>query len=523
MQRARAGCWILLSAVVTSGGCQSGEHVTFRWPWASKPATTPVAVRQAPPTSAPSERESQVASRVSNYADRLGRTDDTPAKPATDGAKRDAGAADRRLNESAGGAPPAAAPRPENDASATVADSRDSERRTDAPAGDRSAARAPGPRDEPRKSDNPAVKPADSPRATADSTATESEPPATNQPATRAPARPIKPATDAPPATTETPKRSRDAGAPPLGAPRIKSLKITPADGARPSEPATADADKPAAPAPRSSEPPPRATEPATAKSPMAKANEPVAAADGGAASREKIADLERMVADKPNDVESQLRLRMMYILDGQSDRALAATPGMDSDLHEVLRTILRPLIEARGSGATVTEAGWANRQIEALDQARKLLAARADLRVPTVRLCTEIRGYGQYKAIEPAEFPAGAMRMLLLYVEVENYKTERTPEGDLRSLMLLRTSLISAAGKELGAEEDDNIEDRSKQPRNGFFLHKYFRVPRTLPVGEYTVKAEIEDKLGHKTNSNMLHFRVVPGRTVVTKPPGGE
>ncbi len=220
-------------------------------------------------------------------------------------------------------------------------------------------------------------------------------------------------------------------------------------------------------------------------------------------------ADLERRVAAEPDDLDHQLRLRMLYLVDGQDDRALADTPGMNPDLQELVRRLVRTWIAARGRSGE-DPATWATRQLAGVNEWRGLLRARADLSVPVVALCTHIESFGRYDPIEPPEFVAGVESRAVLYAEVQNFRTEPTGAGEYRSLLAMRTTLLTAVGREIWSTYDDNIEDQARRPREDFFLSKLVLVPETLDSGEYLLKVQIEDKLAGKANGNQIRVRLV-------------
>lgn len=225
------------------------------------------------------------------------------------------------------------------------------------------------------------------------------------------------------------------------------------------------------------------------------------------------IREREEAVAKSPNDIEQQLSLRMLYLANGQDDKALADAPGMNAEYQEILRGLVRSLISARSSLGR-DPALWANEQLKVLDQLRETLRSKADLAIPVVALCDRVESYGNFRPIEPAEFPAGRDSQAVLYVEVAQFRTDRTGRGEYRTLMSMRTSLLSKDGRELWSAHDANIEDVARSPRHDFFLIRTVSFPATLTPGEYVLRVEIEDKLAGKVNSRSLDFKIVLPRT---------
>lgn len=224
-----------------------------------------------------------------------------------------------------------------------------------------------------------------------------------------------------------------------------------------------------------------------------------------------KIAELERLVARDPNNLEEQFRLRMMYLVAGQDDKALAPTDGVNEDIQEIMRGQIQALMSARSTSER-DPATWANRQLDAIETLRALVREKADLRVPKVELCSAIDGFGRYEPISPPDFRVAARNLVLLYIEVDNFQCEKTPSGMYRTLLSVRQSLLSKTGEELWTQRDENIEDLARQRRSDFYLTiGPLAIPKSLGPGEYVMKVEVEDVIAGKMNSNVAKFKMVP------------
>lgn len=226
---------------------------------------------------------------------------------------------------------------------------------------------------------------------------------------------------------------------------------------------------------------------------------------------KKKLQAQESVVAKNPDDVEEQFKLRMMYLVDGQDEKALASSPSMNAETQEIMLGQIRAVMAARSS-ISRDPAQWANQQLEALETLRGLLRAKADLQVPKVELCRAIEGFGRYEPFNPLEFKAGAKNRVLLYIEVDNFQSETTASGMFRTLLSVRESLMNKNGEELWSAKDDNIEDLARRKRRDFYLTiGPLAIPKSLGPGEYVFKVEVEDVLGGKINSNVVRFKMVP------------
>lgn len=237
----------------------------------------------------------------------------------------------------------------------------------------------------------------------------------------------------------------------------------------------------------------------------------PITATPSGDSLGSQIAQQEKLVARDPNNLEEQFRLRLMYLINGQDDRALAPTSGINEDIQEIMQGHIHAVMTARSTSER-DPATWANRQIDAIENLRSMVRAKADLRVPKVELCSAIDGFGRYEPIMPAQFSVGAKNLVLLYIEVDNFQCDQTSSGMYRTLLSVRQSLLDRSGQELWSKKDENIEDMARRRRSDFFLTiGPLAIPKTLGPGEYVMKVEVEDVLAGKMNGSSVKFKMVP------------
>jgi hypothetical protein len=225
---------------------------------------------------------------------------------------------------------------------------------------------------------------------------------------------------------------------------------------------------------------------------------------------KKRLSEQEALVAKDPNNLPEQYRLRMMYLIDGQDDKATALAEGVDAENQQILQTQVRALLAARSSMGR-DPATWATELLEPVEDLRSQVRAKADLMVPKVLLCTSVEAFGMYEPIEPAQFQAGQKNPVIVYIEVDNFKSESTPSGLHRTLLSVRPSLLNKTGEELWNTRYDNIEDLSRRQRRDFFLTVKEVLPASLPPGEYALKVEVEDVLAGKINSNTAKFKIAP------------
>ncbi len=268
-------------------------------------------------------------------------------------------------------------------------------------------------------------------------------------------------------------------------APKIEALEISPIRPAAPAEPA-----------PPKAEPNRAATVAPTVK---------VRDIDA------TIAELQKSVAERPNDFNAHFRLRMLYLAESQDDKATAPINGLDPELSESFLDVTRTLVAVRDAVRDPIGRG-----ASALQQARQLvqrLRRQAPVAIDRIAVVSRVNSYGDYEEFAPAEFPAGRATNVILYVEVSNFRSEpeKAENGreQYRTLLGEKVEIYDARGVSVFKQAQDRIPDTCRRPRNDFFLALELPLPETLAPGTYTIKATVEDKLGATADQSQTTFTI--------------
>ena len=146
------------------------------------------------------------------------------------------------------------------------------------------------------------------------------------------------------------------------------------------------------------------------------------------------------------------------------------------------------------------------------VSERRQVEAARGRDRLETAKRKAAETIAARLGGRKPPQFVQGQKGKALLYIEVDNYQSEKTASGKYRTLLSLRLSLLDKNGKELWSQPPtDNIEDVSRERRRDFFLtYGPLTIPKDLGPGTYVLKVEVEDVLAQKTNSGTAEFKIV-------------
>jgi hypothetical protein len=206
---------------------------------------------------------------------------------------------------------------------------------------------------------------------------------------------------------------------------------------------------------------------------------------------------------------QQQLDLRLLRVAAGEYEAARQPLAAVSTQQQEMATRMVESLIAVREAHDGDPD-GAAGRVLAEIDHLREYLRRSSDLRLPTLAICQEVSGFGQYRLIEPPRFPAGTTNEFVAYCEVRDFVSEKREDGQYETRFEMRTRVLDSAGEIVLDLRDADIIDRCRQPRQDCFIPKLVRLPGTLSPGEYVVKITLLDKLGSKVAENRAPFRIV-------------
>ncbi len=217
---------------------------------------------------------------------------------------------------------------------------------------------------------------------------------------------------------------------------------------------------------------------------------------------------LEQSLPAEESSFREQLDRRMLWVMAGDYERARAPLSLVTAEQQELATRFVEAWIAVRDwhAGDPSRAAGAAARE---LDELRQALQRLSDLSVPTVKICSAVRSFGQYDELEPARFPAASPAEFVLYCEVRDYVSELRDE-QYTSAFELTTTILNRAGDTVLEIKDTNIVDRCRNRRHDCFIPRLVRLPATLPPGQYVAKVTLVDKLGQKVAESRATFQLV-------------
>ena len=199
-------------------------------------------------------------------------------------------------------------------------------------------------------------------------------------------------------------------------------------------------------------------------------------------------------------------RLRMLQLIAGQRDAALSEMPIDDAAMRDFWSKELYGLDVLLGSGQADRDRHRAAEAKRHLCDAVLALGESAILEVRNMAFCSEVQSYGSIKQFEKHEFSPG--QRVLLYAEVDNFRSENTPQGYHTSL---RSSfqIFDDSGCRVDRRESTTTEEHCQSPRRDYFIGCDFCMPADIKPGRHTLKLTVEDLKSHKVGESSIGFTI--------------
>lgn len=217
--------------------------------------------------------------------------------------------------------------------------------------------------------------------------------------------------------------------------------------------------------------------------------------------------ELARQRSTEEVDLQDQVALRLLYLIANQQERALTAIPGLDAAEQEFWQQVMWGLTNALDTQHLARPEDRAAQTIAQLQQAIRRLQEKADLQIRNVAFSRQNLGYGNYDRLPRNEFRPG--HEVLLYAEIENFKSEPTAEGQYRTLLRSTIEILSPAGELRKKIDFPATEDLCRNYRRDYFHNYQFTIPDRLPLGPHVLKLTVFDELSGKMASYTINFLV--------------
>jgi hypothetical protein len=131
---------------------------------------------------------------------------------------------------------------------------------------------------------------------------------------------------------------------------------------------------------------------------------------------------------------------------------------------------------------------------------------------IQTLDLCKSVDGYGVYEPFADHRFLAGQPRKMIVYVELDHFKTVPRKENDRYDVKLKQEVVLFNAsdGLAVWSHEPVTIRDRSRNQRRDFFTVQMVTLPERLSVGEYRLKVRVTDLQGGSVDETTVPVELV-------------
>jgi hypothetical protein len=220
---------------------------------------------------------------------------------------------------------------------------------------------------------------------------------------------------------------------------------------------------------------------------------------------------LAQHLREYPKDLEGQLNYEMLLFAEGQPVPQMSALAGLSSEDRELLSTVMDGLSNFRGVVAADDNLLLAGK-IKPLLEMDDRLRSQAELTLPTVALCTQVESFGVYKPFDTSRFIAGQDNKVIVYVEVQNFASQLTPDNQWQTRLGEQMVLYTETGLPVwpAKSEMDPVVDVCRERRHDFFLRKLIALPKNLTIGRYLLKVTVTDQQANHVAETTTPIEIV-------------
>ncbi|HEY1603187.1 MAG TPA: hypothetical protein VGG64_26520 [Pirellulales bacterium] len=205
-------------------------------------------------------------------------------------------------------------------------------------------------------------------------------------------------------------------------------------------------------------------------------------------------------------DVSRQASLRMLYLAAGRRDDALKPIAGASPAEQEYWSKQLAGMATLLDVQTTPDASQRVAAAHQRLTETANRIGQLSPLVVKNIAFCTDVASYGVVTKFAEKEFAPG--QPVLLYAEVENFKSDESPKG-FHTALKSSYQVLDKQGAKMASVDPQTMEEYCQNPRRDYFVRYRLNLPKPLPDGAYTLQLTIEDTLGQKTGKASLDFTV--------------
>jgi hypothetical protein len=216
----------------------------------------------------------------------------------------------------------------------------------------------------------------------------------------------------------------------------------------------------------------------------------------------------------------------LQCMLDERHEEAIKHLRAYDDGTQQFFLRLLPPLtilVKKRIEDLTPQEVAVLIDQIDGL---RISLLHRSELVVSKMCYCKQVKNYAYYEAMpDNHAFLAGTEsrigEQVQLYVELKNFESKQTKEGEFLTKLACSLELHDAGGKKVWSKRIDSSETthRRRSRMNDFCSNYSFYVP-ALPPGTYQLTLNIADETNPERRRDAHKSLVFVTTPVANQPP---
>jgi hypothetical protein len=210
--------------------------------------------------------------------------------------------------------------------------------------------------------------------------------------------------------------------------------------------------------------------------------------------------------AKTPAEASLHASLRLLYLAAGHRDDALRPIAGVSESQQEFWNKQVYGLSVYLDEKRTDDDTRRAAEAMTHFRAATAQLAASASLVVRNLNFCTAVDSYGVFKKFEKYEFTAG--QEVLLYAEIENFKSEQTDRG-YHTALKSHYQVLDSQGKRIADQDFAVTEEHCQNLRRDFFVRYHIWMPKQIATGNYTLQLTVEDTKGQKIGQSSIQFSI--------------
>lgn len=226
------------------------------------------------------------------------------------------------------------------------------------------------------------------------------------------------------------------------------------------------------------------------------------------------MSKLVREVRQDPSNPSAQLNLQLYKYLSDDQSPDVASLQSLSPEDREIVLAVMDSLGNFR-NGIHADRRMLTNQKIKPLMELGDRLRSQADLSIPTLALCREVRGFGNYDEMSP-RFIAGKTSQTVVYCEVANFSSQLA-ENQSSDKQMWQTSLTQeiALYTESGMavmldKSPKQSTDLCRERRHDFYIPRLLTLPPNLSIGRYYLKVSVVDKQANRVAESSIPIDIV-------------